>query len=69
MELFLEETNQIRKEFDLQEVLEVQIKNDIQIIRGADFQYVCYINKIGYSSALTPLGALILAIKDFKKNT
>ena len=28
--------------------LAFQLENDVQIIRGEDYQYMCYINKEGY---------------------
>lgn len=33
---------------------------------GEDYQYMCYIDGDGYSTGLTPLGALIYGIKMYK---
>lgn len=56
-----------KKMFDLDEVLNFQLNNDIQIIRGEDYSYMCYINKECYSTALTPMFALVYGIKCFKE--
>lgn len=64
---FKEENENIRKLFNLEEVLKFQLNHDIQIIRGGDFQYDCYIDKENYSSGLTPMGALVFGIKIYKE--
>ena len=66
MDCFLEENELTKKLFDLDEILAFQLENDVQIIRGDDYQYMCYINKEGYVSCLTPMGALVIGIKQFK---
>ncbi len=66
MDYFLEENELTRKLFDLDEILAFQLENDVQIIRGEDYQYMCYINKEGFGSCLTPMGALVIGIKQFK---
>ena len=67
MENYFEEENKLIKEnFNLDELLEFQLKHDIQIIRGADYQYLCYIDKEAYSSGLTPMFALVFGIKIYK---
>ena len=40
------EENNIKKLFDLDEILYFQKKHDVQIIREADYQYDCYIDSI-----------------------
>lgn len=62
------ENKQTEENFNLKEILDFQLKNDVQIIRGGDFQYSCYINKEVYYSALTPLNALAIVIKIYKEN-
>ena len=57
----------IKKLFNLQEVIDLQIKNDIQIMRSEDYQYLCSINKKVYATSITPIGALVIAIKNFKE--
>lgn len=64
---FLEEVRLTKKFFDMEETIRFQLKYDVQIIRGGDYQYVCYINKEGYSTALTPMFALVSGIKQFKE--
>lgn len=66
VEYLSEEDKQTEELFNIQEILEFQSKNDVQIIRGEDFQYGCYINKVCYYHALTPLNALIVGIKIYK---
>ena len=65
---FQEETEYVRKNFILEEILEFQYYNDVQIIRGEDYQYCCYINKKCYSTALSTLYALVTGIKKYKEN-
>ena len=60
--------NQLTKTmFDLEEILNFQLKYDIQIIRGEDYQYMCYINKIVYATGLTPMFVLSYGINRFKE--
>jgi hypothetical protein len=66
IDYFADENNYIRNNFNLEDLLEFQLKHDIQIIRGEDFQYICYINKKGYSTGLTPLYALLIGYKNYK---
>lgn len=65
---YLEEENSIiRKRFNLEYVLEFQLRHDIQIIRGEDYQYLCWIDKVPYGTSLTPLMALIAGIDSYNK--
>lgn len=66
MYYFLEENELTKKLFDLNEILAFQLKNDVQIIRGEDYQYICYINKEVYGTSLTFMCALVIGIKQFK---
>jgi hypothetical protein len=52
--------------FDLSEIFEFQKEHDIQILKGEDCQYMCYIDKKVYGTALTIMGALVFGIKIFK---
>jgi hypothetical protein len=63
---FIEENELTKQMFDLDEILAFQLENDVQIIRGEDYQYWCYINKLVYATALTPMFALAYGIKVFK---
>jgi len=67
MNYFKEENNIARDLFDLEEILDFQLNHDVQIIRGEDYQYLCYIDKKVYTSALTPMGALTMGIKIYKE--
>ena len=62
---YIEEAITTREMFDLDAILAFQIENDVQIIRGEDYQYICYINKLVYATALTPMFALVCGIKNF----
>jgi len=64
---FLEENEIVKKYFDLDEILEFQLEHDVQIIRGEDYQYLCYIDKNGYGVSLTPMCAIVIGIKQFKE--
>jgi len=63
---FKEENKLIKKLFNLDEIINFQMEHDIQIIREADWQYMCYIDKKGFGSSLTPIGALVIGIRQFK---
>ena len=69
MDYFLEENELTKKLFDLDEIISFQMKHDVQIIREADWQYMCYIDKKGFGSGLTPMGALVIGIKQFKDHS
>ena len=62
---FTKEIDLTKKIFNLEEILFFQLKNDIQILRGEDYQYMCYINKKVYATALTPMFALVHGIKNY----
>lgn len=64
---FAEENKQTKEIFNLDEILEFQLKHDVQIIRGSDYMYICYIDKGAYGSALTPMFALAYGIKCYKE--
>ena len=68
MEDYFEEENKLVKQnFDLEDILDFQLDHDIQIIRGEDCQYMCYINKEVYGTGLTPIFALWYGIFCFLK--
>lgn len=63
---YFEKENELTKQiFDLDEILEFQLQNDVQILRGEDYQYVCFINRKIYATGFTPMFALIYGIKRF----
>lgn len=68
MEEYLNNENELTKKFfNLEEILAFQMKHDVQIIRGGDYSYCAYINGEGYSTALTPMYALVYGIKKWKE--
>ena len=66
IDYFKEENELTKKLFDLDEIISFQMEHDVQIIREADWQYMCYIDKKGFGSGLTTMGALVIGIKQFK---
>lgn len=62
LDYFQSEIELTRKLFDLEQILDFQMKHDVQIIRGADWQYECYIDKACTNVALTPMMALVLGV-------
>lgn len=65
---YFTEENQLTKQmFDLDEILAFQLAHDVQIIRGEDHEYMCYIDKSVYARGLTPMFALAYGIKCFKE--
>lgn len=67
MNYFKEENDITRKLFNLEDLLEFHLNHDVQIIRGSDFQYDCYIDKEVYYNALTPINALVVGVKIYKE--
>lgn len=66
IDYFKQESELIRNFFDLDEIIKFQMKHDVQIIRGSDFQYACYIDNKVFGTHLTTMGALVIGIKIFK---
>lgn len=67
MNLFQEENDVVERQFEIQEVLEFTSKHDVQIIRGEDYQYGCYINKECYFTGLTPIYSLWFGVKCYNE--
>lgn len=67
MDYFKLENDQTKKMFNLDDILNFQLNNDVQIIRGSDFQYYCYINKECFANSLTTLNALVVGIEKYKE--
>lgn len=61
------ENDYVKRNFNLDYILEFQKYNDTQIIRGADWQYECWINGGCYYISLTPLYTLLLGIIKYKE--
>lgn len=67
MDYFEDEHQEVRKTFNLEEVIEFSKKHRVEVIMERDLQYMCYIDGDGYSTGLTPLGALIYGIKTYNE--
>jgi hypothetical protein len=67
MNYFEAENESTKQLFDLDEILQFQLEHNIQIIQGEDYQYMCYIDKKVYATALTPMHALAYGIHCFKR--
>ncbi len=61
------ENKYVKKNFNLSDIMDFQKDKDIQIIRGEDYSYHCYINKQAFGTAFTPLFALVFGIEQYKK--
>lgn len=67
MSPFQQEIELTKQYFNLDEILAFQLENDVQVIRGEDYLYMCYINKGCYEIGLTPMYALVFGINKFKE--
>lgn len=63
-----EELDWTEKNFNIKDVIQFQMWYDVQVVRGGDLQYQCFINGKGYSTGLTMLYALAVGIKVFKES-
>ncbi len=66
----MNEQDYIRKNFDLEEILQFTDTNDVEILKGAEEgTYICLINYEGegepYATEKHPLLALINGIRDY----
>ena len=62
------EYNFVRDNFNLEEIIEFNKHHNVEIIRGEDWQYQCYIDRKCYYISITPLYTLLLAIKTYNEN-
>lgn len=67
MNYFEIEHEYVRKHFDLEKTIAFQVEHDVQIIRGSDYQYMCYIDKQAYAIGLTPMYCLTIGIENYNK--
>lgn len=65
MNQFNQENELVKERFNLEDVLTFQSKHDIQIIRGNDYMYMCYIDKAVYATGLTPMHVLTIGIENY----
>jgi hypothetical protein len=66
---FQEENKMTKKHFDLDFLLQFQIDHDLQVIRGSDYNYECWIDKLCYNQSLTPIACIVLGVKKFMELT
>ena len=55
-----------KSNFHLEQFLNFTLEHDVQIIRGGDYQYGCYIDNICYGNYITTFGALSFGINSYK---
>lgn len=63
----LDELSHAKAIFKLEDLVEIQLKHDVQIIRGRDMQYMCYIDNKVYATGMTTFFALAYGILRFKE--
>lgn len=68
IDYFIQENELTKKLFDLDEILAFQLNHNVEILRGEDYQYLCYIDRKAYGTSLTPMGALTFGIKQYKEH-
>jgi len=61
------EQNRVRENFSLEEALSFELEYRLEVIRGEDHQYVCYIDGKGYAVGLTAMSALTFGIAMYKR--
>lgn len=66
LDLFQQESEQVKKECSINEIVDFTMTHDVQIIRGEDYQYYCYIDKEVYDISLTPMYTLMMGIIKYK---
>ena len=63
----MDEVYDARGIFNLEDLIEVQLEHSVQIIRGGDMQYMCYIDNKVYATGMTMFFALVYGICKFKE--
>lgn len=56
------------REFNLYDIVEFQRQHQVDVARGEDFQYYCYIDGAVYATSLTFIHALVYGIIIYKKH-
>ncbi len=65
---FQHEIDLTREIMDVEELLTFQLTHDIQVIRGEDYQYICYINGVQCgSTGLTPMYAMVTGVREWTR--
>lgn len=61
------EYNDVGQLFDLDKILQFTRKHTVEIVRGGDWQFMCYIDGKCYGTGLTTLGAMVYGIDNYEK--
>lgn len=68
MEEYLKDESELAKKLiNLDAILELQLTHDIQVVRGSDYNYMCFIDGYVYATCLTPILALAYGCKLFSE--
>ena len=57
----------VKELFDLDKILSFTRNHNVQIIRGEDWQFMCYIDGKCHGTGLTTLGAMVYGISNYEK--
>jgi hypothetical protein len=61
------EDEDVKRLFDLDKILLFTRKHNVEIIRGEDWMFLCYIDGKCNGTGLTTLGAMVYGIKNYEK--
>ena len=61
------EDNYVKRLFDLDKIMKFTRKHSVQIIRGEDWQFMCFIDGKCHGTGLTTLGAMVYGIANYEK--
>ena len=70
MNYFEEEHEWVRKNFDLEEILDFTKKHSFEITRESDYMFFLWVDRNsrgGWGCTLTPMMALVKGIKEYKE--
>ena len=63
---FQSELDLTRKLIDVEALLTFQLRHDIQVVRGEDYSYICYIDGRQWGSiTLTPMLAMVTGVRSY----
>ena len=62
------ENKYVKRWFKLEDILSFQMEHVVQVVRGEDFQFNCWIDNECYANSLTFLHALVTGIHKYKIN-
>ena len=67
MDLIIDVVRQTKRLIAIDFILYMELEHDIQIVRGSDCQYGCWIGEKCYATSLTPMFALFYGVKIFRE--